>query len=828
MSVRFGPGLEIISVSSNAKATLPAAIIENFPRNTLAEDILLLLRRFRVGGDIDARAIQVTAKGGMAQAVIRFEDALSADAAIEALNGHRYHDNATPLAAKTLKPTFASESATQIYISWFPPSKSGRLFFQSATEAEAALALAEKDKGVEVRGRRIKCIRQQPRLDMPRPYSVFAVGLDIEATEEDLCQLFGCDLVKMKESTALVSSGDAEAYIRSLFDHQPVKAFKLITAAYENRQRAVVNFETAEDARQLHRKLHDTKHDFLGPTACSLNISLMFSATFRIQPDVFLAIRDEINALVRTEKAREKEFGWEKSKAKGDDAPARLKILDKYRPVTVHVNGSGRPAVVRNKAAIQKLLRGEVVCDEEGRALWDPALVSAEGRKLVRDVKDHAGIHVWCDLRNRCVTLYGSAEKRAVAREMLAREYQRLLDLQHEISLKGANGLLAQRGGLAAVQKHLGVGKVIVDRPGQRLLVRCSPAEIGEVRRILLNPMGRQGENKEKSNAAEAEDCLICFTPAEDGIKMEPCSHMYCRSCARDYIKSTIETRRFPITCVGNGDEACDAAVPIQLVRELLSKDDADRLFEHGFTNYIQSRPQEYHFCPTPDCSTVFNITSNGKVITCSSCFVGICTTCKTEAHDGQTCEEYQVATDPELDEKKLQEWKKEANIKSCPRCKVDIEKNGGCMHIKCICQAHICWNCLREFPLDADVYAHLPHCRGPPDAAEPEPEPDHEPYIPPFYRQMAQNLDARRADLERFVLPGPGGDWAGFLQERREREARQLREAEEHRQREALRQYREIAERRLREARQLREAAERRQREAEARKGKGGFCSIM
>ena len=851
MSVRFGPGLEITSVSSNAQATSPAAMIENLPRNTVAEDVLLLLRRLKVGEGTNARAIQVTAEGGMAQAVIRFEDALFANAAIEALNGHRCHGGAIPLAARAFKPTLASEGTTQIDLSWCPPTKSAKLLFQLNSQAEAILALAEQGMGVEVRGRRIKCIRQQPRPSMPRPYSVSVVGLDVKTTEEDLRQQFGCDQVNMAGSKALVSSADAEAYIRSLFGHQPVKTFKLITAAYENKQRAIVKFETAEDARELYRKLQSTNHDTLGPTACSLDINLSFSATFRIPLDVFLAIRDEIYALVRSEKAREQEFGRKKSTAKGDDAPARLKVLDKTRPVLVHVDGSGRPAVVRNKAAIQKLLRGEILYDEEGMVLWDPALVSIEGRKLVREVKDQTGTYVRYDARNRCVTLFGSPDRRKLAKEMLAQEYVRLLDLQHEISLKGASKRQTQRG-LAAVQEHLGMEKVIVDTPGQRLLVRCSPAEIQNVRSIFFNPARRPAGGKGKSSAAEAGDCLVCFTPAEDGIKMERCSHVYCKACARNYIKSTIDTRRFPVTCVGNGDDDCDAAVPIQLIEELLSQDDADRLFEHAFMTYIQSRPQEYHFCPTPDCATVFKITNDGKAITCSSCFCGICTTCKTEAHDGQSCEEYRFATNLELvDEKRLQEWKKGANVKNCPKCGTAIEKNGGCMHITCRCQAHICWKCLGVFPMGADVHNHLPHCKAPPDAPKPRPNRS-EPHAPPLYvrpryeevpQRVAPNINAHPADPEPFVPPWvvsqpdfSRGDILQVEEERRpllrqhgggllrqyggtaEQEAHQQREAAERRQEEILRQSREEVVRQNREAAERREEVLRQRRETERR----------
>ncbi|XP_054939489.1 E3 ubiquitin-protein ligase parkin-like, partial [Physeter macrocephalus] len=38
---------------------------------------------------------------------------------------------------------------------------------------------------------------------------------------------------------------------------------------------------------------------------------------------------------------------------------------------------------------------------------------------------------------------------------------------------------------------------------------------------------------------------------------------------------------------------------------------------------------------------------------------------------------------------------------KPCPRCRVPVEKHGGCMHMKCPqpqCQLEWCWNCGREW----------------------------------------------------------------------------------------------------------------------------------
>jgi len=40
--------------------------------------------------------------------------------------------------------------------------------------------------------------------------------------------------------------------------------------------------------------------------------------------------------------------------------------------------------------------------------------------------------------------------------------------------------------------------------------------------------------------------------------------------------------------------------------------------------------------------------------------------------------------------------WLRE-NCRACPRCKAQIQKNGGCNHMRCTkCHAHFCWACMR------------------------------------------------------------------------------------------------------------------------------------
>ena len=59
------------------------------------------------------------------------------------------------------------------------------------------------------------------------------------------------------------------------------------------------------------------------------------------------------------------------------------------------------------------------------------------------------------------------------------------------------------------------------------------------------------------------------------------------------------------------------------------------------------------------------------------------------------------------------------AQIKNCPRCQVQVEKNGGCNHITCVCDAHWCWECGKDRTEEGEefdagsIYDHMARCGG-------------------------------------------------------------------------------------------------------------------
>jgi ariadne-1 len=80
------------------------------------------------------------------------------------------------------------------------------------------------------------------------------------------------------------------------------------------------------------------------------------------------------------------------------------------------------------------------------------------------------------------------------------------------------------------------------------------------------------------------------------------------------------------------------------------------------------------------------------NMITCP-CGLKYCLKCGMETHPGNIC----------LPPKKTlylqsKEWIKN-NTKACPRCKVPVQKDGGCSHMRCKqCYKEFCWNCRSDW----------------------------------------------------------------------------------------------------------------------------------
>eukprot|EP01046_Picozoa_sp_COSAG06_P022776 COSAG06_NODE_1781_length_8407_cov_9.719427_6_plen_541_part_00 len=208
--------------------------------------------------------------------------------------------------------------------------------------------------------------------------------------------------------------------------------------------------------------------------------------------------------------------------------------------------------------------------------------------------------------------------------------------------------------------------------------------------------------------------CAICFDEwADDDQERWPwspvgCSHRYCSTCLTGFLSEKIATHQLDITCPG---PRCAVAMEPWIVRRVLSSQSTKELaaptaqaegvaapellakYETLLALAENARSASCPFCATvgmPD-------GRRSASIECSGCGLEFCAV-HGDAHPGRSCKQFEKATRKATlaNEKFIARTNK---IAPCPRCGVNIEKNAGCLHMRCTqCNHNFCWCCGRDY----------------------------------------------------------------------------------------------------------------------------------
>ncbi|KAF1965085.1 hypothetical protein BU23DRAFT_561360 [Bimuria novae-zelandiae CBS 107.79] len=202
------------------------------------------------------------------------------------------------------------------------------------------------------------------------------------------------------------------------------------------------------------------------------------------------------------------------------------------------------------------------------------------------------------------------------------------------------------------------------------------------------------------------KDCLICCTArpvinrAGRGFKTieGTCEHFQniCNACIGTMINEKIVKRDLDEAVLACDYPECEHVLDYNTVAKLIFKvcreSWNDALLMHHLRN-----GENYIACLNTECGYYFSIEDcqgksskpdHGKKIACPHCDDAICLNCMRPDHGFSPCK-----TAEEI--KSLEEIKK-MGAKSCPKCGINIEKNGGCNHMKCRhCKFDFCFGCL-------------------------------------------------------------------------------------------------------------------------------------
>jgi len=188
--------------------------------------------------------------------------------------------------------------------------------------------------------------------------------------------------------------------------------------------------------------------------------------------------------------------------------------------------------------------------------------------------------------------------------------------------------------------------------------------------------------------------CGICYNDAfgMQDVYALPCGHVFCRSCWKDYLESTLVTSaKGSIIRISCPHHNCNERV-LRSDLENVFPDLTSTFDQQMLAAFIQKH-HAYCHCPGPNCSMIVHLDPpKGTSISCTLCSTLFCSGCGNQPHDPAQCADFdewsRIFNNSSF-------WVKQ-NAKPCPSCQVPIEKSTGCNHMECSqCRANFCWLCL-------------------------------------------------------------------------------------------------------------------------------------
>lgn len=142
----------------------------------------------------------------------------------------------------------------------------------------------------------------------------------------------------------------------------------------------------------------------------------------------------------------------------------------------------------------------------------------------------------------------------------------------------------------------------------------------------------------------------------------------------------------------------CKLIVPEQLFREVCTEEEVDKYMHYYKKSFIDFNKRA-KWCPAPGCKYAAEYPSMKRTDIVCTCGHDWCFKCLKRAHRPISCDELAKWLDRiNLGQSDTEIWMK-LNTKPCPKCKVTIQKNQGCMHMTCSqCRYEFCWLCLGDY----------------------------------------------------------------------------------------------------------------------------------
>ncbi|KAF7796325.1 hypothetical protein EIP86_007502 [Pleurotus ostreatoroseus] len=632
-------------------------------------------------------------------AMADYTTSVQAMVAVQELNNFIYQGRQlhAKMDAQAVEDGSGTLRSTKVKVSWFAPSRIAWAHYDGLSFAKKQ---AQCLNGREFNGYKVTTSFQIPTYRQRDSFSVEVRGLPPHFSAAHLKGFCDADAVTLGECIDY-SAGDVVLKLRQLLEKSgALESFETLpTDRGKAKMVAFAQFVSADAAECAVRELNGTRPPLLARSP--LWLEHIHSVKYMLPLPIFTIIKPEIDAL----------------RDDPDLILCRLRYYEKdadglrHDPVCLRVYGSDAKILGKLKAKCDSLIAGDLFVDENKTRIWDPYFETPEGLFFMRQVSQATHTYLKSETRLRTIRLFGLPQSVEHARAKILEKLASVLKNRHIIQLDRAGLRMLVTGGFSQLVDVLGKRKLALDVSQRTLTVRGDDEDLRRVHAMLSQ--STPGSSAIEMGAETQETCPVCFCDATDPRTL-PCGHAYCKPCLQHYLRAPPSTKFDGMVCIAEADSAptksCSQPVPYHIIRALLSPSEEEELLRASFLAYVHSRPDEFHYCPTPDCETLYRPGCDDTVLRCPSCLIRICAACHVEFHEGLACAAYRDNVSGGY--AAYEKWRAKNNVKACPRCKTDIMKDGGCNHMTCRrCGAHICWVCMKTFN-DEDssggVYAHM------------------------------------------------------------------------------------------------------------------------
>jgi ariadne-2 len=211
--------------------------------------------------------------------------------------------------------------------------------------------------------------------------------------------------------------------------------------------------------------------------------------------------------------------------------------------------------------------------------------------------------------------------------------------------------------------------------------------------------------NQTHTDANKQQMCSICYDSKSVNTEMNclECLHLYCNSCWKTYFSGLIkESNTSQFECMHS---KCQLNANESFLYKILNNE--TKLCE-DYKNLLDldliKSSADLRKCPNSDCEYLIWAKPAARRVVCY-CSTQYCFLCTNAYHSPNSCDIIRKWNKKCQDDSETRNYLL-VHTQDCPKCKVCIEKNGGCAHMTCYhCKHEFCWVCANDWKTHGATY---------------------------------------------------------------------------------------------------------------------------